>query len=194
MDTGRGQIRRMKSTNSALKARKEEGAKPKFNFGDKVQGSDKVIKPNKIIEIGCDGDTYFYGIASNKGPYIIAGFYNENEIRLISRGTPSKRQEHLKNCLNKVGIFQYHPENWESKDREELKRLDGHKARICTVCDGTKGSFRLNFYETAESIKQVGTWFKFSEKDFQFREEMLKKQRKLQKELVDEISRDDLDF
>ena len=197
MDAGRGQTHRMKSSNSALMACKEEGAKPKFNFGDKVQCRDKVIKPNKIIEIGCGGKepTYFYGILSSKDPNVIAGFYNEDEIQLISRGTPSKRQEHLENCLNKVGIFRYHSENWELKDKEALKQLDGQKARIFAVRDGTHGNISLNLYEADEAPKQTGGMRSyFSEKDFQLYEEILKERNKLQKEFVDEMDRANLDF
>ena len=185
MGVGRGQTRRLKSVNNA-KTRAKEMPKPKFEFGDKIECDGGA--PKKITEIYYNDEkkNIWYYTASYNPHAAAHGPYEEDAITLIDSSAPSPQDKHLKNCLYQTGVFRYRPQEWNiGKIGKQIKRLDGQKVRIIGVSKKSEESFCLDFYEADESQK---TWemryLEFSAKDFQFLEEILKKQREFEEGLA----------
>ena len=209
MGVGKGQVRRMKSTNSAPKAQAEEISRPKFNLGDKVKYNDKIKEPGMITSISYDKvkNAYCYGTSQRPkfrqgaAQNFFFGLHEEDTITLVDSVAPKKREKYLKNCLNKIVVYRYHPEvDAEAQYKKKLKQLDGQMARIVGVSNSPKEKFTLYFYEIDEFKNPGGgeqVYWVLDKKDFQSLEKVLKEQEKTReqhKEFIDEIVHTTLDF
>ena len=183
MGAGKGQVRRLKSTSNA-KVLVEKRPKPKYNFRDEVERGG----PKEISQIAYDAErnTYLYTIVYKDTWHSVC---YEDDVTPINSATPSKQEEHFKNCLHKIVVLRYRSELYEGNYGEVLKPLDGQRARITAVSIG--GGFTLDFYEVDESQQAPGVRdFKFHKKDFQFLEETLKQQQ----EFINEMDCSNLNF
>ena len=199
MGAGKGQNRRLKST-SKTQIHVEGRPKPKFNFGDEIKIFNTV---EKIAKISYDDEesTYCYDVLLPPGQKEPVDYphdaHHEDDITMVNSTTPSQQDEYLKNCLDKIVVFRYRPELDDGSssfgdytDYSDLEQLDGQKARVIGVHrHDLEGSFFLDFYEINDESRQLPGVknIKFHKEDFQFLEEILKKQQGLQKEFEKEL-------
>lgn len=203
MGAGKGQSRRVKSTKYG-----EEISNPKFDFGDEIsawQLDQKCCAPFRIIRIasgdlGEERRIFYYGVhISTDNPVFEAddsehGPWGEECLASsVDRGTPNSQDKYLKNCIDKIVVFKRSSRKYEYNEGDELTdikigRLDGYKARICSVNE--EGSFNLDFYETNETQKPWrAEYIKFSQSDFQFLDE-IRKQQEEHKEFFEKLPMD----